>query len=236
MKAFVMGVFAGAIACLGVVRISGITQVVKPELSSVDSSVSLEPAVQPSSSLCLAGESATRQAEPVERISGTAREKASDSRIDRPRVPETPGWIEELSEKEANEICSRANDLRREKERAKKDAEPKDPAWAYAMEMLIHQHVESQIPADQYTNLQIQCRTTFCELSVRGSGQEARDRVAKVLQEVERQPWSDVVSWGHSSGLDARGWDLRFEWHRPNDDEREFLFKLRDERAASTPN
>ncbi len=236
MKAFVLGVFTGAIACLAVVRISGIAQVVKPEPPLVDASVSIEPAVQPSSSLCLAGESAKRQPEPIERVAGTVRERVSDSRIDRPGIPETPGWIEELSEKEANEICLRVDNLRKQKERAKKDAEPKDPAWAYAMEMLIHQHVDSQIPADQYTNLQIQCRTTFCELSVRGSGQEAQDRVAKVLQEVEWQPWSDVVAWGRASGSDARGWNLHYEWYRPNDDEREFLFKLRDERAASAPN
>jgi hypothetical protein len=226
-------------ACFAVIRISDTKPAVKSEASTADVMPPLAGQVQ---TMSCSESSREPQTEShltnvtVEQNTSTAAKELEVARADAQHTPsDRAKFIGELSENEASEICSRAAVLQQNRERAKKDAEPKDAAWAYSMEMLIRQHVESQIASDEYTKLEIQCRTTFCELSIEGKEQEAQDRVSRVLQEVERQSWSDIVQWGSGGGSDQNGWHLHQEWHRPTGDEREFLFRLRNERAASAP-
>jgi hypothetical protein len=58
-------------------------------------------------------------------------------------------------------------------------------------------------------------------------------RAQVAVQEIERQPWSDIVNWSQGSGSDGQRWDLDYQWRRPSEDQREFLFRMRDQRAAA---
>jgi hypothetical protein len=137
--------------------------------------------------------------------------------------------VDNLSEQELAAISQRAYQLRQQREQAKKDAEPKDPGWAYSMEMLIRQHMESQLSADQYSKLDIQCRTTFCEMKMTGSGTEGLNSADRVAKEIARQPWSDIARKGGGSGSDGNGWHLEYEWYRPRtESERKAWFQTRD--------
>src|SRR3954470_13324313 len=134
MKGFVLGVLMGAIACFAVIRISDTREMVKSEKSSDDAMASVELPLQPTS---CSDSSRETQTEPrhsdvtVERITSTAGKELELARADSLHVTSNRAeFIGERSEKEASEICSRAAVLREKKERAKKEAEPKDAAWA----------------------------------------------------------------------------------------------------------
>lgn len=92
------------------------------------------------------------------------------------------------------------------------------------MEQLIRTHIETYVPENSYTKLEIQCRTTFCELKMEGRDAESLDLVDKIAQEIAYQAWSDMVPWSHGGGSDSRSWHTHHEWRRISDEaERRFL-------------
>lgn len=79
----------------------------------------------------------------------------------------------------------------------------------------MRQHVEANVPADEYTKLQIECRTTFCELKMAGTRAEGRTLADQVASDVALQPWSDVALNGSGGSSDGANWTIEYEFYRP---------------------
>lgn len=123
--------------------------------------------------------------------------------------------IEDFTDEEAQQICAQSYQRQQQRERDKKNAEPIDAAWAPSMEMLIRQHVESNLTRKQYSQLDIQCRTTFCELKIKGPNPADLEPVHQLVQDIANQPWAGslVNRGGGTSGGET--WDVTQEWFRP---------------------
>ena len=220
MKAFGSGLAIGALTCFVVIRTTD--QDPTPSVNRVTTSaVSKEatPTVNPSCAAGVDKDSAALSNNPA-RATERPASNATIASAPVPALPNAshevrPDWIERLSEREADEVCTRAHQLRRAREQAAKDAEPKDVGWAYSMEQLIRQHTEMHLPADKYTKLQVECRTTFCEMRLEGPNLDDQTVAAEVLHQIPQQVWSDVVQKGYGSGSDGRAWYIEYEWFRP---------------------
>jgi hypothetical protein len=227
MKLFVCGVVIGALVCFGIVQLA-------------ESQLAPDAAAE----RLIAGYACPKSASASSAASeGTPADRAGDQSADLPpptatelaasqsEVPLQLGndWIERLSEQEANEVCSRAHRLRQARERGAKDTEPKDAGWAYPMEQLIRQHVEMHLPADKYTKLQIECRTTSCALRMQGTGADCKDVAEKIVQQIQQQEWSDIALRGSGGGSDSETWYIEYDWFRPRtESERRQWFWNRD--------
>lgn len=127
--------------------------------------------------------------------------------------------IDDFTDEEATSLCAQMYTRQQQRERAVKDAEPVDIGWAYPMEQLMRQHLESRLSSDQYSALKVECRTTFCELNMAGVGTDNREQAQKLANEIAGQPWSDVVGKGNSStGGSGDTWSIAYEWFRPRTD------------------
>lgn len=224
MRAFAFGLIVGACACFAVLRIVDrpVAQPTQNEPLPVPSSrpVGVEPNQAPScpdvANVSLAQ---SKQLEPKTIAEPSAERDAGNP----PLVPsgsvtvaQRPITLADLSEKDAGQLCMQAERLRHQREQAAKAAEPKDAGWAYSMEQLIRQHLESHVPADNYTKLQLECRTTFCELRMEGgTGKEGMALVEQVANDIPNQPWSDIAQKGGGSGSAGDQWHLEREWYRP---------------------
>lgn len=233
MKAFAFGALVGALVCFAVLRVPSpeASQITAPEPVPAKS---IEPVVKldqrPSSP---ATPVAVRSVEPTKRLEPSATSERRDLQaslnVASPVNQQRCITIENLSEQEAHAIFSRMQQLRQQREQGKKDAEPKDPGWAYSTEMLIRQHIESQLPADRYSKLHIECRTTFCELRMTGTGTESRNIADRLAREIARQPWSDIAQKGGGGGSNGEDWHIEYEWYRPRtESERKMWLGARD--------
>ena len=177
MRAFVFGLIVGACACFAVLRIVDppLAQpaLVEPLPVRPPQAVGLEPNKPPScpdvANVNLAhAKQPERKATPAQ---PAARDDGNSQAVPSAQVTVEKKSIqlEDLSEKAAAELCIQAERLRHQRELDAKADEPKDAGWAYSMEQLIRQHLESHVPADKYKILQLECRTTFCELRMEGS-------------------------------------------------------------------
>lgn len=93
----------------------------------------------------------------------------------------------------------------------------------------MRQHIEMHLPADKYTTLQIECRTTFCELRMEGARTEGKDLAEKVVQQIQFQDWSDIAQKGSGGGLEGETWYIEYSWFRPRtESERRIWFWNRD--------
>jgi hypothetical protein len=223
MRAFVFGSIVGACACFAVLRIVDppLAQpaLVEPLPDRPTQAVELEPNQPPSCpdvpSVTLAH---AKQPEPK----ATAEQPAARDDGNSQSVPSAPVTVAkksitlaDLTEEAAGQLCIQAERLRHQREQAAKAAEPKDAGWAYSMEQLIRQHLESHIPADKYKILQLECRTTFCELRMEGTDKEGLALVEKVANDIPNQPWSDIAQKGGGSGSAGDQWHLERDWYRP---------------------
>jgi hypothetical protein len=234
MKAFTIGLMVGAFGCFVMVRWFNPTENTPAEQASLNSVPAIDPPAKTYPSC----------PEPI-RAGLRTTPSGMDESMRTPKltrladVPPTSGIpstreerkiaLEDLSEDEASDLCQRAYRLRAAREQAAKDAEPKDAAWAYSTEQLIRQHVEANLPADQYSVLKVECRTTYCELRLEGTSQEGRDLAEKVGLSIPSQPWSDIAQGGQSGGSDGTKWHMEFEWFRPtSESERRQWLRNRD--------
>lgn len=223
MRAFVFGSIVGACACLAVLRIVNppLAQpaVVEPLPVRPTHAVDLEPNQTPS---CPAVTSVnlvhSKQPEPKATAEQPAARDDGNSRSvpsGQITVAQKPITLADLSEKDAAELCTHAQRLRQQRELAAKAEEPKDAGWAYSMEQLIRQHLESHVPADKYTILQLECRTTFCELRMEGTDKEGQALAEKAASDIPNQAWSDIARKGGGGGSTGDKWHAEYEWYRP---------------------
>lgn len=217
MKSFAFGLIVGAGACYAVMRLisppvaqnAGIEQVVLHPGAPMDSQSSTSPSCpEVSKEVSKEPKAAVRS---VDRPPGNSQ---SDTPVATTVVHRRIS-IDDVSEEEANQFCGEVFNRERQRERDKKDGEPKDAAWAYAMEQLLRQHMESGLAANQYTKLRIDCRTTFCEMRIEGVGDKNQKLAAQLAQEVAKQSWSDMIDRGHTTTANGNTWSTSHEWFRP---------------------
>jgi hypothetical protein len=223
MRAFVFGVIVGACACFAVLRIVDppLAQpaVVEPLPVRPTQGVDLEPN-KPASCPDVANVTLVHSKQPEPKATAeqpAARDDGNSQSVPNAQVTVAPKPITlaDLSEKDAAELCMHAQRLRQQRELAAKAAEPKDAGWAYSMEQLIRQHLESHVPADKYKILQLECRTTFCELRMEGTDKEGQAIAEKVANDIPNQPWSDIARKGGGGGSTGDKWHAEYEWYRP---------------------
>jgi hypothetical protein len=246
MKMFAFGVVVGAFAYFAIDRVAG------PQVAENSEARPVQP-VEPITSLNLQPDrlascpdpsrpdvappvlASKRDIDPRAAVERPAADQRANDTSQSPYSAPSPIRrtriaIEDLSETEAFELCTRASMLQRQRERAKKDAEPKDAGWAYSMEQLMRQHVQSNVPADQYTKLQIECRSTFCELNMEGTGEEGRAFADKAASDITNEPWSDVTLKGQGGGSDGVTWKIQYEFYRPQTEAERRLWRQHRER------
>jgi hypothetical protein len=234
MKMFAFGAVVGALICFALLRVTAppVMQTAAPAQLPAGSvgPVSIEPEQRES---CPNVRPVSR-VEPTKALEKTATSVRADSQASSSGpavVKQRCISIENLSEEDTRALATRAYQLQEQRERTKKESEPKDASWAYSTEMLIRQHIESHLSADRYKTLKIDCRTTFCELQMTGTGAEARDIADRLAKEIVRQPWSDIAQKGGGGGSNGDDWHIEVEWYRPRtDSERKLWFGMRDQR------
>jgi hypothetical protein len=221
MKTFALGLIVGVLLCFAFIRFAGSdgakNAVIEPAPANGTASVTAQPS-EPLS---------CPEPPPIAEAAKPSPPPAVIQRV----VEKRPIAIEALSEKEASELCVMAHQLRQKREQATRDAEPKDAGWAYPMEQLIQQHVQSLVPADQYSKLTIECRTTFCELKMESTTDAGIELADKAARTIPNQAWSDIAPKGSSRGADGKGtFHMRYEWYRPRTEaERRMFFRHREQ-------
>jgi hypothetical protein len=96
------------------------------------------------------------------------------------------------AEEQALTACSEQAYEQQERARAAQEAEPRDSSWADPMEQLLRQHIIGQLVKHPLDRLEINCKTTFCQLKATGRTKESQAAFQKVSQEVAAEPWADL--------------------------------------------
>jgi hypothetical protein len=97
--------------------------------------------------------------------------------------------------------CANLVGRQNQQERAARDAEPRDSGWADQMEQLLRMHFATQLTKHPVEQLEIVCRTSFCQIKAQGKSNDALIALQKATDAVEREPWADLGSGqGGSSG------------------------------------
>lgn len=73
-----------------------------------------------------------------------------------------------------------------------REAQPRDAGWADPMEQLLRQHIIGQLVKHPPDRLEINCKTTFCQIKATGRTKESQAAFQKVSQEVAAEPWADL--------------------------------------------
>jgi hypothetical protein len=113
------------------------------------------------------------------------------ARVSRAQPPQ-PSYPKRDAESEAVNACIALISKQGERERAARDAEPRDTSWADPTEQLLRQYLTehtAKYPADR---LEITCKTSFCKLVATGRTQEFAVAFQKAAQEVASEPWSHL--------------------------------------------
>jgi hypothetical protein len=96
-----------------------------------------------------------------------------------------------------------------QQQRAARDAEPRDSGWAEQMEQLLRMYFTKELSRHP-VELEIICRTTFCQIKAKGVALEALLALQKATNDLPSEPWANLRSGeGGSSGYGDR-WTADF--------------------------
>lgn len=110
------------------------------------------------------------------------------------------------AEEQALATCAAQSAERQERERAARDAEPRDSSWADPMEQLLRQHITAQLVKHPVATLEIACRARFCTIKASGKTLDSQLAFQKVSQEAAQEAWSDLLNSGYSGGSIGDDW------------------------------
>jgi hypothetical protein len=133
--------------------------------------------------------------QPWSDFSGTSWAKTSDEgttyrvELSRRHSYRTPF---ESGNDEQDLACTRLISDRTVRERAARDAQPRDVAWADQLEPLLRQHIMSRTGKHPPTKLDIVCKTTFCQIKAGGETEESQRLFQQVSQEAAAEPWANL--------------------------------------------
>jgi hypothetical protein len=109
--------------------------------------------------------------------------------------------------------CTKLVSRQNQRERAARDAEPRDTGWADQMEQLLRMHLAAQLTRHP-VELDIGCRTTFCKIKAKGQANDALIAFQRAMVGVESEPWSNMRSdQGAISGFSDH-WTADYTMHR----------------------
>jgi hypothetical protein len=116
-------------------------------------------------------------------------------------------------EAQAEAACTARIIEKQDRERAARDAQPKDPTWAEPMEQLIRQYLTTQVkqPVEQ---IDIDCRTSYCRINAKGRTNDAAMAFQKAAQAVADEPWANLRNGeGGGSGY-GDSWEQHYVLYR----------------------
>ena len=97
--------------------------------------------------------------------------------------------------------CANLLGRQNQQQRAARDAEPRDTGWADQMEQLLRMHFATQLTKHPLEQLEIICRTSFCQIKAKGKSDAALIALQKTTAALESEPWAILGSGaGGSSG------------------------------------
>lgn len=88
--------------------------------------------------------------------------------------------------------CMRLISDRSLRERAARDAQPRDASWADQLEPLLRQHIMSRTAKHPAEKLEIDCKTTFCRIKASGQTADSQTLFQQASQEVAAEPWANL--------------------------------------------
>lgn len=127
-----------------------------------------------------------------------------------------PGAAPRADRPDAAELaCIDLANQRQQRRRTAEDAQPRDASWADPTEQLLRQHIVGLLvkhPADQ---LDINCKTTFCQIKASGHTRESLEALQKATQDAAAQPWAENL-WLAGAGGSSSGdiWKHDFTLYR----------------------
>jgi len=101
------------------------------------------------------------------------------------------------------EKCNEAYQREQERQQRAWDAEPKDPAWAYAMEQKLREFTSPRLQTAQMEVSDIDCKTTFCEINAHALVPELAGQFNEVIDAVREQPWSEFTGFSVTNSGDS---------------------------------
>lgn len=93
--------------------------------------------------------------------------------------------------------CAAMWNRKAESGRAALAAEPKDPAWAYAMEEKLRDYTARRFQGTAIDVIGIDCKTSFCDVTAQGSVETA-SAFAEGIAAITAEPWSKFSGSGSS--------------------------------------
>jgi hypothetical protein len=122
--------------------------------------------------------------------------------------------FEELNNDQENQACFRVLSQRAERERAVREAEPRDAAWADQMEQLLRQHITSRLLQHPVQQLDIDCKATFCRIIARGNAPQSRTIFRQAAHEAAAEPWAGLRVGEDGGGSIGDDWSAYMTLHR----------------------
>lgn len=95
-----------------------------------------------------------------------------------------------------------------------RNAQPRDAGWADPMEQLLRQHIVGQLVKHPLDRLDINCKTTFCQIKASGKTKESQAIFQKVSQEVAAEPWAELRTGEAGSSGYGDSWDADVTLYR----------------------
>jgi hypothetical protein len=97
------------------------------------------------------------------------------------------------AEQQQQAACNALSERRMAREKSARDAEPKDPAWAYPMEQKLREYLTQKLQSGQLEVTGIDCKTTFCEIKALVLGPEASTEFQGAISAAANKPWNDFT-------------------------------------------
>lgn len=99
----------------------------------------------------------------------------------------------EQSESPEEIACMKLVSRQNQRERAVRDAQPRDHGWADPMEQLLRMHLAAQL-SKHPVEIDISCRTTVCRIKAKGQSNDALLAFQRAMMAVELEPWANMRS------------------------------------------
>lgn len=116
----------------------------------------------------------------------------------------------ENADSEQDLACMRLISDRNLRERAARDAQPKDPSWAEPMEQMLHQYLTTQLGKHVPERIEVDCRTTYCRIAAEGRTNDSSMAFQKIAQAAAAEPWADMRNG--EGGASGQGDDWKQEY------------------------
>lgn len=119
----------------------------------------------------------------------------------------------EQSESPEEIACMKLVSRQDQRERAVRDAEPRDHGWADPMEQLLRMHLAAQL-SKHPVELDISCRTTLCRIKAKGQSNDALLAFQRAMMGVELEPWANMRSGQSGTAGYGDSWTADYTMHR----------------------